>query len=116
MQTNKRGGERALNKENRFPGTRDVASKAEDAVRRAHKKSASLTVPLLRRKGRIKAANILLRAVLPRRKRRRGMARTVQKARLSSRRRFFTGDDVKRAVYDTSRALNKARREVRHGK
>lgn len=87
----------------------------EDAVRRFQRRQSERVLPLLGKKTAAAAAGIFLRS-LSRRPRPMYLARRVQRARLSSRRRFFTGADLSRAVHTTSYHLRGLRRGERRGR
>lgn len=87
---------------------------AEDAVRRFKARQSERVLPLLGKKAAAAAAAVFLRS-LSRRPRPMYLARRVQRARLSSRRRFFTGADLSRAVHTTSYHLRSLRRGERRG-
>ena len=88
---------------------------AEDAVRRFKARQSEQVLPLLGKKAAAAAAAVFLRS-LSRRPRPMYLARRVQRARLSSRRRFFTGADLSRAVHTTSYHLRSLRRGERRGR
>lgn len=117
MENHKQKGEKRKN--GRAPFARDPVPKyfspAEEAIKRVRRKNSDLVLPIIRHKRRAKVARFLLRAVARGGKRNFDVARTVQKARLFSRRRFFTEDDIARAVHTTSHILRKKRGERRHG-
>ncbi len=87
----------------------------EEAVRRFQRRQSERVLPLLGKKTAAAAAGVFLRS-LSRRRRPMYLARRVQRARLSSRRRFFTGADVSRAVHTTSYRLRDLRRGEKRGR
>ena len=89
------------------------SGEAEDAVRRFKARQSEQVLPLLGKKAA--AAAVFLRS-LSRRPRPMYLARRVQRARLSSRRRFFTEADLSRAVHTTSYHLRSLRRGERRGR
>ena len=87
----------------------------EEAVRRFQRRQSERVLPLLGKKTAAAAAGIFLRS-LSRRRRPMYLARRMERARLSSRRRFFTGADLSRAVHTTSYHLRGLRRGERRGR
>lgn len=81
----------------------------EEAVRRFKKKESEKVLPLLGKKATAAAAAVFLRN-LSNRRRPLYLSRRIQRARLSSRRRFFTGADLSRAVHETNFRLRRLRR------
>ena len=87
----------------------------EDAVRRFQRRQSDRVLPLLGKKAAAVATGVFLRS-LSRRPRPMYLSRRIQRARLSSRRRFFTGADLSRAVHTTSYRLRGVRRGERRGR
>lgn len=87
----------------------------EDAVRRFKKRESEKVLPLMGKKASAAMAAAFLRS-LSNRRRPLYLSRRIQRARLSSRRRFFTEADLSRAVHDTSFRLRRMRRGEGRGR
>ena len=87
----------------------------EEAVRRFKKRESEKVLPLMGKKAKAAAAATLLRS-LSNRRRPLYLSRRIQRARLSSRRRFFTEADLSRAVHETSFHLRRLRRGEGRGR
>lgn len=93
------------------------SSEIENAVRRFKKREREQekVLPLLGKKASAAMAAAFLRS-LSNRRRPLYLSRRIQRARLSSRRRFFTEADISRAVHDTSFCLRRMRRGEGRGR
>lgn len=91
------------------------SSEIEDAVRRFKKRESEKILPLLGKKASAAMAAAFLRS-LSNRRRPLYLSRRIQRARLSSRRHFFTEADLSRAVHDTSFRLRRIRRGEGRGR
>lgn len=94
---------------------RTRAFEAEEAVRRFKKRQSDRVLPLLGKKASAAVAAAFLRS-LSNRRRPMYLSRRIQRARLSSRRRFFTGADLSRAVHETNFRLRRLRRGEGRGR
>lgn len=91
------------------------SSEIEEAVRRFKKREQEKVLTLLGKKASAAMAAAFLRS-LSNRRRPLYLSRRIQRARLSSRRRFFTEADLSRAVHDTSFRLRRMRRGEGRGR
>lgn len=91
------------------------SSEIEEAVRRFKKREQEKVLLLLGKKASAAMAAAFLRS-LSNRRRPLYLSRRIQRARLSSRRRFFTEADLSRAVHDTSFRLRRMRRGEGRGR
>ena len=91
------------------------SSEIENAVRRFKKREQEKVLPLLGKKASAAMTAAFLRS-LSNRRRPLYLSRRIQRARLSSRRRFFTEADISRAVHDTSFRLRRMRRGEGRGR
>ena len=91
------------------------SSEIEEAVRRFKRREQEKVSPLLGKKASAAMAAAFLRS-LSNRRRPLYLSRRIQRARLSSRRRFFTEADLSRAVHDTSFRLRRMRRGEGRGR